>query len=77
MHGITTRAVKMAISEGLKEFPDVVRLQALVELENKASQRVLDKLGFLKEGTLWRYSFNKGEIRDVVMYSLLSTDFMP
>ncbi len=37
MHGITTRAVKMAINEGLKEFPDVIRLQALVELENKAA----------------------------------------
>jgi RimJ/RimL family protein N-acetyltransferase len=76
-HGITTRAVKMAISDGLKEFPDVVRLQALVELENKASQRVLDKLGFLKEGVLRKYSFNKGDTRDMVIYSLLSTDFMP
>ena len=37
VHGITTRAVKMAINEGLKEFPDVIRLQALVELENKAA----------------------------------------
>lgn len=76
-HGITTRAVKMAISEGLKEFPDVVRFQGLVELENKASQRVLEKVGFLKECVLRKYSFNKGETRDMVMYSLLSTDFMP
>ncbi|XP_075653868.1 uncharacterized protein LOC142624214 [Castanea sativa] len=76
-HGITTRAVKMAISEGLKEFPDVVRFQGLVELENKASQKVLDKAGFLKECVLRKYSFNKGETRDMVMYSLLSSDFMP
>lgn len=76
-HGITARAVKMAISGGLKEFPDVVRFQGLVELENKASQRVLEKVGFLKECVLRKYSFNKGETRDMVMYSLLSTDFMP
>ena len=75
-HGITT-AVKMAISGGLKEFPDVVRFQGLVELENKASQRVLDKADFLKKCVLRKYSFNKGETRDMVMYSLLSTDFMP
>ncbi|XP_062152060.1 uncharacterized protein LOC133860484 [Alnus glutinosa] len=48
--GIAARAVKMAIAQGLKEFPDVVRFQALVELENNASQKVLEKLGFLKEG---------------------------
>lgn len=75
--GITTKAVKMAITEGLKEFPDVVRFQALVEFENKASQRVLDKLGFLEESVMRKYSFNKGQTRDMVMYSLLSTDPMP
>ncbi|XP_041025962.1 uncharacterized N-acetyltransferase p20-like [Juglans microcarpa x Juglans regia] len=72
--GITTRAVKMAITEGLRDFPDVIRFQALVELENKASQRVLDKLGFLREGVMRQYSFNKGKTRDMVMYSYLSTD---
>lgn len=72
--GITARAVKMAIAEGLKEFPEVVRFQALVELENKASQRVLEKLGFLREGVMRKYIFNKGKNRDTVMYSLLSTD---
>jgi RimJ/RimL family protein N-acetyltransferase len=64
----------MAIAEGLKEFPEVVRFQALVELENKASQRVLEKLGFLREGVMRKYIFNKGKSRDTVMYSLLSTD---
>jgi RimJ/RimL family protein N-acetyltransferase len=67
----------MAIAQGLKEFPDVIRFQALVELENKASQRVLEKLGFLREGVLRKYSLNKGKSRDMVMYSLLSTDPIP
>ncbi|XP_062177927.1 uncharacterized protein LOC133882723 [Alnus glutinosa] len=75
--GIAARAVKMAIAQGLKEFPDVIRFQALVELENKASQRVLEKLGFLREGVLRKYSLNKGKSRDMVMYSLLSTDPIP
>ncbi|KAI9185538.1 hypothetical protein LWI28_008212 [Acer negundo] len=48
--GVATKAVKIAISEALKNFPEVVRLQAYVVVENKASQRVLEKVGFLQEG---------------------------
>ncbi|KAL5541541.1 hypothetical protein UlMin_009251 [Ulmus minor] len=75
--GIATRALKMAICDGFKEFPSLVRLQALVEAENKASQRVLEKLGFYKEGIMRKYTFNKGEVRDIVMFSFLSNDLMP
>lgn len=75
--GITTRALKMAISDGFREFPDLVRIQASIEIENKPSQRVLEKLGFQKEGVLRKYTFNKGQVRDMVMYSLLSSDPMP
>jgi RimJ/RimL family protein N-acetyltransferase len=67
----------MAISDGLRSFPDLVRLQARVDVENKASQRVLEKLGFLKEGVLRKYMYNKGKVIDLVVYSLLSTDPMP
>ncbi len=31
----------------------------------------------LKKGTVRKYSFNQGEARDMVMYSILPTDFMP
>ncbi|CAL8989669.1 unnamed protein product [Prunus brigantina] len=75
--GIATRAVKMAISDGFKELADLVRMQALVLVENKASQRVLEKLGFYKEGLLRKYTFHKGAVQDVFMYSLLSSDSMP
>nr|CAN76024.1 hypothetical protein VITISV_027073 [Vitis vinifera] len=50
--GITTKAVKMAVLEVFKDFPDLVRLQAFAAVENKASQRVLEKAGFTKEGLL-------------------------
>ncbi|KAJ7980015.1 Acetyltransferase (GNAT) domain protein, partial [Quillaja saponaria] len=72
--GIVPRALRMAISEGFKEFPHVVRLEAVIEVENKASQKVLDKIGFYKERILRKYTFNKGQVKDLVMYSLLSTD---
>ncbi|XP_015871821.1 uncharacterized protein LOC107408904 [Ziziphus jujuba] len=74
--GITTRAAKIALSEGFKQFPDLVRIQAHVEVDNKASQRVLEKLGFQREGLLRKFTYNKGAIRDLFMYSLLSTEFI-
>ncbi|PRQ38593.1 putative adenylate kinase [Rosa chinensis] len=48
--GIVTLALKMAISRVFKEFLFLVRIEALVEVENKGSQRVLEKVGFVKEG---------------------------
>ncbi|XP_059630418.1 uncharacterized protein LOC132273476 [Cornus florida] len=72
--GIVTMALKMAISSVFKEFSYLVRIEALVEVENKGSQRVLEKVGFQKEGFLRKYGFNKGEIRDMLMYSFLVSD---
>ncbi|KAK9291898.1 hypothetical protein L1049_019849 [Liquidambar formosana] len=48
--GVTTKAVKMDLSEVFKDFPGLVRLQAYVDEENKVSQRVLEKAGFSREG---------------------------
>ncbi|KAH0782912.1 hypothetical protein KY290_002510 [Solanum tuberosum] len=75
--GITPKAVKMAIPLILEEFPEIVRLQALTDAENKASHRVLEKAGFIKEGMFRKYFYFKGEIKDVVLYSFLSTDSIP
>ncbi|EOY05722.1 hypothetical protein QUC31_016622 [Theobroma cacao] len=74
--GIATAALKMAVSNVFKEFPGLVRLEAIVLVENQGSQKVLEKVGFLKEGLLRKYGFFKGEIRDVLVYSFLSTDLM-
>ncbi|CAN4092935.1 unnamed protein product [Withania somnifera] len=73
-HGIVAMALEMAIPIVFKDFSNLVRLEALVEPENKGSQRVLEKVGFKKEGFLRKYGFNKGEIRDMFIYSFLSTD---
>ncbi|KAJ0080160.1 hypothetical protein Patl1_23385 [Pistacia atlantica] len=72
--GIATRAVKIALVEVFKDFPDVLRLQAYVSVENKASQRVLEKAGFHQEGLLRKYSYIKGKLRDLYIYSFLAPD---
>ncbi|XP_027102432.1 uncharacterized protein LOC113762930 [Coffea eugenioides] len=75
--GITTEALKLAVPQVFKDFPEVLRLQAYAAAENIASQRVLEKAGFLKEGTLRKYSYLKGNLCDLVVYSFLSTDINP
>ncbi|XAR57262.1 hypothetical protein NMG60_11025332 [Bertholletia excelsa] len=74
--GIVAEAVKIAMPEAVKEFPELVRLQAHVLAENKASQRVLEKLGFLMEGLLRKYICHKGEVTDMIICSLLVTDLI-
>ncbi|XP_057958137.1 uncharacterized protein LOC131151004 [Malania oleifera] len=73
-NGIATWAVKMVASTIFREWPHLKRLEALVDVDNRGSQRVLEKAGFMREGVLRKYFFLKGKTRDMVMFSLLSTD---
>ncbi|KAJ9154290.1 hypothetical protein P3X46_027643 [Hevea brasiliensis] len=72
--GIATRAVKMVAKTIFSQRPEMERLEALVDVENVGSQRVLEKAGFMREGVLRKYFIRKGRSRDTVMFSLLSTD---
>ena len=45
-----------------------------MDVDNKGSQRVLEKAGFVREGVLRKYFLQKGRVRDMVIFSLLSTD---
>ncbi|KAG4913985.1 hypothetical protein AAZX31_19G226900 [Glycine max] len=72
--GIATKALMTAVPQVFKDFNELLRLQAFVDVENKASQRVLEKAGFLREGVLRKYTYLKGVVKDLVLYSFLSTD---
>jgi ribosomal-protein-alanine N-acetyltransferase len=54
---------------------DVVRVQAHTETRNTASQRVLEKAGFKKEGTVRKSYFVRGEWRDTFLYSILRAEW--
>ncbi|KAL5712565.1 hypothetical protein ACHQM5_014726 [Ranunculus cassubicifolius] len=73
--GIATVAVKKVMSCIFEELPYLNRVEGLVYAENKASQRVLEKARFLKEGLLRKYFYVKGKSVDIVVFSILSTDF--
>jgi RimJ/RimL family protein N-acetyltransferase len=51
------------------------RIQAHTDLRNVASQKVLEKVGFKKEGTLRKNFFVRGEWRDAYVYSILREEW--
>ena len=54
---------------------DTMRIQAQTDPRNVASQKVLEKTGFKKEGTLRKNFFMRGELRDCYIYSILREDW--
>ncbi|MFF7989728.1 GNAT family N-acetyltransferase [Kitasatospora xanthocidica] len=74
--GIGTRAHRLFVDYLFAHSP-VMRLEAETESSNRAEQRVLEKVGFTREGVQRAQTFRDGEWRDVVLYSLLRTDPRP
>ncbi|OEL32543.1 hypothetical protein BAE44_0006443 [Dichanthelium oligosanthes] len=72
--GVATRAVRAAAEAVFAAWPWLLRLEAVADVENPASQRVLEKAGFVREGVLRKYIVLKGRPRDMVMFSLVDTD---
>lgn len=72
--GIAVEAVEAIISYGF-EHMNFQRIEALIEPPNLSSIRLVEKLGFIKEGLLRNYEFTCGKFDDLYMYSLLKEDF--
>lgn len=52
-----------------------MRIQAQTDARNVASQRVLEKAGFKKEGTLRKNFFMRGDWTDTLLYSILREEW--
>ena len=72
--GYCTEAVKIMVDYLFlsKEIPCI---QATTHIENKASQRVLEKVGFKKEGILRHRFFIRGEWPDQIIFSILKEEW--
>jgi RimJ/RimL family protein N-acetyltransferase len=69
--GIATKAVSMIVQFGFATL-DIVRIHAGVFEYNRASQKVLEKCGFTKEG-IFKLSICKNEkLYDEVRYAIVS-----
>ena len=72
--GYCSEAVKIAV-DYLFLSKDIERVQAQTDHRNVASQKVLEKVGFKKEGTLRKNFFTGGEWRDAYVYSILREEW--
>ena len=69
--GVTTRALRLVCRLGLDDL-GLERLELLTDLDNHASQRVAEKVGFRREGVLRSHLRHPdGRRRDSVMFSLI------
>lgn len=71
--GYATEAASMVISYGLNDL-ELTRIGAIVFLGNQASNDLLTKLGFVKEGMLRGYMYQNGVPHDTNIYSLIKSD---
>jgi len=72
--GYCTEAVKIMVDYLFLSRP-IVRVQAHTNARNMASQRVLEKSGFKKEGTLRKEYFVRGEWVDSCVYGILREEW--
>lgn len=71
--GYATEAAAAVVDFGLEEL-GLYRIQARHLTRNPASGRVMQKIGMVREGILRKHIVVRGQIEDVVMYSILVTD---
>jgi [ribosomal protein S5]-alanine N-acetyltransferase len=70
--GYTMEAILKVTSYGFEEM-GLTRIGAIVFIENEASNRLLTKIGFQKEGVLKNYMYQNGKAHDTNVYSLLTS----
>lgn len=73
--GYCTEALKIMI-DYLFLSKDANRIQALTDPRNLASQNVLQKVGFKREGVLRKTIFARGDWRDAYVFSIIKEEWM-
>ena len=75
-HGYATEAAR-ALLEWAFDTLEMNRVQAETDTRNAASARVLEKLGFVREGTLREDCVVNGEVSDSWVYGLIRREWWP
>ena len=68
--GLMSEAVSVLLNIGFVDL-NLNRIEAFIYPSNLASQRLVEKLGFQKEGLLKKRSFQRGKYRDMIIYGLV------
>ena len=74
--GYATEAAR-AVLRWAFDALDLNRVQAETDTRNLASARVLEKLGFVREGTLREDCIVNGEVSDTWVYGLIKKEWRP
>jgi RimJ/RimL family protein N-acetyltransferase len=74
--GVMSQALQILVADLFGQTP-LERLEARCAIGNHASQRVLEKVGFQREGLLRGYFRLDGRRVDNYLYALLRDDFLP
>jgi RimJ/RimL family protein N-acetyltransferase len=72
--GYSSEAVQIMV-DYLFLHKNIVRIQAETHPANQASQRILEKTGFRKEGILRQSFFSRGVHRDTALWSILRDEW--
>jgi len=72
--GYCTEATQLIV-DYLFLSKDIARIQATTHVGNAASQKVLEKSGFKREGTLRKAVQSRGETTDLAMFSILREEW--
>ena len=73
--GMVTEAARAVINGAFESMSALARLRAWVDARNLASQRVMEKLGMTREGTLRGNAYVRGEAVDQVWFGLLRDEW--
>ncbi|MFJ7826511.1 GNAT family N-acetyltransferase [Psychrobacillus sp. NPDC096623] len=71
--GIASEALEAVVKYGYQHF-QLERIEALIEPTNLPSQKLVEKLGFKREGLLRHYEYTCGKFDDLYMYSIIKED---
>ncbi len=75
--GIASESIRKIVDFGFTDFSlfPINRLEAYTDPRNTASAKLLEKLGFTKEGHLRQRHIQKGEAVDSIVYAMLRSDY--
>jgi [ribosomal protein S5]-alanine N-acetyltransferase len=73
--GLTTEAALAVIEAAFGTYPNLNRIQAMADGRNRASQRVMEKIGMRHEGTLRQSRVTHAELVDEVWFGILRAEW--
>lgn len=69
--GFANEALEEVINYGFNQMK-LNSIEAIIDPENKPSQRLIEKMGFVKEGHIKEYTFHNNKFSDALIYSKLT-----